>query len=70
MPSRRTYIAILLGAGTLAIALKFPTYWDRWVYFPTIPNVIDSAFLVVTGLWLITEAVMGLHRAMLEGRAA
>ncbi len=45
-----------MGVGAFAIALKFPTYWNQWVYFPAVPNVLDSLWLVTTGAFLITLA--------------
>jgi hypothetical protein len=32
--------------GTVGIALKFTVYFDRWVWFPWFPNVLDSVFLL------------------------
>jgi hypothetical protein len=31
---------------TFAIALKFVTFFNHWVYFPYFPNSLDSAFLI------------------------
>ncbi len=32
--------------GTVGVALKFTTFFDHWVYFPSFPNFLDSAFLI------------------------
>ena len=32
--------------GKVAIALKFVTFFNHWVYFPSFPNFLDSAFLI------------------------
>ena len=40
-------IQIALVAGTIGISLKFITFFDRWVYFPTFPNFLDSTFLIL-----------------------
>jgi hypothetical protein len=32
--------------GSFGIALKFTVFFDHWVFFPTFPNVLDSAFLM------------------------
>jgi len=52
-PRFRAWILISLGAGTLAIAFKFPTFWDQWVFFPAVPNILDTAFLAVVGGYLL-----------------
>jgi hypothetical protein len=39
---------IMLVAGTIGIALKFTTFFDRWVYFPSFPNIFDAAFLILS----------------------
>jgi uncharacterized membrane protein len=41
-------ILIAFMFGTLGIALKFPTYFDHWVFFPSFPNAFDSAFLILS----------------------
>lgn len=32
--------------GTVGIALKFVTFFNHWVYFPSFPNILDSVFLI------------------------
>lgn len=49
-------IQIALVCGTIGIALKFITFFNQWVYFPTFPNVIDSAFLITAILYLAVAA--------------
>jgi|GEM_PF-660738 len=34
--------------GTIGIALKFTTYFNHWIYFPAIPNALDSTFLILS----------------------
>ena len=43
---------IMLVAGTVGIALKFTTFFDRWVYFPSFPNICDAAFLILSVVYL------------------
>ena len=33
--------------GTIGIALKFVTFFNHWVYFPSFPDALDSAFLIL-----------------------
>lgn len=33
-------------AGTIGIALKYVSYFNNWVWFPTFPNIFDSTFLI------------------------
>ena len=37
---------IIFVCGTIAIALKFITFFNQWVYFPSFPNALDSTFLI------------------------
>ncbi len=37
---------IVTVTGTVGIALKFITFFNQWVYFPSFPNALDSTFLV------------------------
>jgi hypothetical protein len=39
-------IQIALICGTIGIALKFVTFFNHWVYFPSFPNFLDSTFLI------------------------
>ena len=45
-------LAVLFVAGTVGFALKFSTYFDKWVFFPSFPNILDSTFLVSAVLYL------------------
>jgi cytochrome c oxidase assembly factor CtaG len=47
---------IILVAGTIGIALKFTTFFDRWVYFPSFPNICDAAFLILSVGYLTWKA--------------
>jgi len=44
-------VRIALVCGTIGIAVKFVTFFNHWVYFPTFPNILDAAFLIVTILY-------------------
>jgi hypothetical protein len=41
-------LIIVFVFGTVGIALKFFTYFNHWVYFPSFPNALDSAFLILS----------------------
>ena len=37
---------IVTVCGTIGIAIKFITFFNQWVYFPSFPNALDSTFLI------------------------
>ena len=43
---------IVAVCGTVGIALKFVTFFDHWVYFPSFPNVLDSVVLILSVVYL------------------
>ena len=43
---------IICVTGTIGIALKFTTLYDRGVYFPLWPNIFDAVFLIASALYL------------------
>jgi len=45
-------VRIILVAGTIGIALKFTTFFNNWVYFPTFPNILDAMFLILSVIYL------------------
>jgi hypothetical protein len=47
---------IVFVCGTVGIALKFVTYFNQWVYFPTIPNALDSTFLILAVGYFVWRA--------------
>jgi hypothetical protein len=47
---------IICACGTIAIALKFTTFFNQWVYFAPFPNVVDSVFLIAAVSYLIFNA--------------
>jgi cytochrome c oxidase assembly factor CtaG len=49
-------IIIMLVCGTIGIALKFTTFFDKWVYFPSFPNVLDATFLILSTSYLTWKA--------------
>ena len=49
-------LQIILICGTIGIALKFVTFFNHWVYFPSFPNVLDSTFLILSVLYLTWNA--------------
>jgi len=49
-------IQIILVCGTIGIALKFTTFFNHWVYFPSFPNILDATFLIFTALYLTWKA--------------
>jgi hypothetical protein len=55
-------VQIALVCGTIGIALKFITFFDQWVYFPTFPNFIDSTFIIISITYLAWKARKNHHR--------
>jgi len=49
-------LQIIMICGTIGIALKFVTFFNHWVYFPSFPNVLDSTFLILSVLYLTWNA--------------
>jgi hypothetical protein len=45
-----------LGAVSVAWAVGFARYFDRWVYFPAFPNVLDSLGMALVGGFLFWES--------------
>jgi hypothetical protein len=46
-------ILIVLVFGTIGIAIRFTTFFDKWVYFPSFPNALDATFLIFSVLYLV-----------------
>jgi hypothetical protein len=55
-------LQIALVCGTIGIALKFITFFDQWVYFPTFPNFLDSTFLITSITYLAWKARKGTRK--------
>jgi cytochrome c oxidase assembly factor CtaG len=45
-------LLLVLVFGTIGIALKFTTFFDKWVYFPSFPNFLDATFLIFSVIYL------------------
>ncbi len=45
-------LLLVLVFGTIGIALKFTTFFDKWVYFPSFPNFLDATFLILSVVYL------------------
>jgi hypothetical protein len=43
--------------GTIGIAVKFTTYFDQWIYFPTFPNALDSTFLILSATYFVAYII-------------
>jgi uncharacterized membrane protein SirB2 len=52
-------IIVALGVGTISFALKFSTFFDNWYWLPSIPNLFDTVFLIVSGLALLVLGLRG-----------
>ena len=50
-------LAFLLSGIAFAWAIGFARYFDRWVFFPIFPNVLDSLGLSVVGAYLLYKAL-------------
>jgi uncharacterized membrane protein SirB2 len=53
-------IIVVLGVGTISFALKFSTFFNNWYWLPSVPNLFDTIFLIVSGLVLL---YIGLRRS-------
>ena len=42
----RDLLLIACITGTVGIAAKYVSFFNNWVWFPTFPNIFDSAFLI------------------------
>jgi cytochrome c oxidase assembly factor CtaG len=49
-------LLIVCVFGTIGIALKFTVFFDKWVYFPLFPNIVDATFLISSGIYLAWKA--------------
>jgi hypothetical protein len=45
--------------GTVGVALKFVTFFNHWVYFPSFPNFLDSVFLILGSIYFVVNIVYG-----------
>jgi hypothetical protein len=45
-------LIIICIFGSIAIALKFVTYFYHWVFFPGFPNALDSVFIIFSTVYL------------------
>jgi hypothetical protein len=49
-------LLIMFVSGTIGIALKFTVFFDKWVFFPSFPNIFDSIFLISSTIYLAWKA--------------
>ena len=52
-------IIVMFVSGTIGIALKFITLFDKYVYFPSFPNIFDSLFLISAVVFLAWKVKRG-----------
>ena len=45
-------VILMLASGTIGIALKFTMFFDKWVFFPSFPNILDAIFLSLSVIYL------------------
>ena len=50
-------ILVMFACGTIGIALKFVTFFNQWVYFPSFPNALDSTFLICAIAYLTWRSI-------------
>jgi hypothetical protein len=60
-------VLIAFTLGTIGIALKFASYFNEWVYFPSLPNVFDSAFLIIAVLYFSIRALIKSRKRNCDG---
>lgn len=54
--------------GTVGVALKFVTFFNHWVYFPSFPNFLDSAFMILGSTYFVVYIVYSRRRLEKETR--
>jgi len=47
-------VIVIFFSGTIGVALKFVTFFNHWVYFPSFPNALDSTFLILSATYFFT----------------
>ena len=52
-------IIVMFVSGTIGIALKFITLFDKYVFFPSFPNIFDSIFLMSAVVFLAWKIKRG-----------
>jgi hypothetical protein len=50
-------LLVLFFFGTIGIALKFVTFFNHWVYFPSFPNALDSTFLILGSTYFFAYSI-------------
>jgi len=48
-------VDIMCLFGIAGYALKLPTFFNNWVYYPLWPNLGDSLFLLVCVAWFVVR---------------
>lgn len=48
-------ISIIVG-GLIGMAFKFIYLFEKWVYFPWFPNILDSIFIILGATYLGIKA--------------
>lgn len=60
-------IKFFLGTLSVGLAIAFPHYFDRWVFFPLFPNVLDALTMFGVGLLLLYEVVLDVRKKLACG---
>jgi hypothetical protein len=55
-------VRFFLGALAIGLAFGFPRYFDRWVFFPWFPNILDSATMAAIGAFLLWDVARRIKR--------
>jgi len=63
-------VLIIFVSGTIGIAMKFTTFFDKWVYFPSFPNIFDAMFLITSVLYLTGRNIFHFGQAARQGETA
>jgi len=45
-------VLLIMVSGTIGIAVKFTTFFNKWVYYPSFPNLLDATFLILSVIYL------------------
>ncbi len=46
-----------MGGLAIGLAFGFVRYFDRLVYFPLFPNILDSLLMLTIGVYLIVNSI-------------
>jgi len=57
IPGRLNKLKFFFGVSTVMLGFAFIRYFDRWVYFPFFPNILDSVAMWSVAVILLYDVV-------------